>query len=810
MKKLTASMITLAGLALLLQGCSDAGGFQDGGPHEDGGPAVDGGPDAGVDAGGDAGPDGGADAGPPLFGTPILSTIPFGAAQMAAADFNGDGKQDLVVSLGFPYFDGAGVELMLGNGDGTFQAPVDFPTGADPRGIVVLDMDGDGRPDFAVGACADGGSYLSFFRNGDGGFAPRVDVPISSCPLSLAVADLNGDGRPDLVTAGPGSIFGAGPPWTFSAGQDGGLGEIHLLLNQGGGLFAVSQTLTTDAPADGIAAADLNGDHVPDLAVITNSVTDAGAVDARLLVWLGADGGALQALPPLSLDQGGYVAITAGDLDGDGHPDLALVSNNSETLALLLGKGDGTFQSPTFQGASGNPVAVAIGDLQKKGILDVASSSSNAYFQGLSVFPGGAAPPAPPLGAQERILTDGASYGLAIADFTGDGRPDIAVSLTYRNAVAVMPGLATPPVLPDPATFTIAQHLAIPVVPYQGGPIIGNPEMITLTYQDEPNTSLIHEYAGWIVDSSWLSTIGGPYGIGLGTNANFVIAQNAPAAIQDSEIQSLISDLILDGGVPPPLVADGGIIPQQIYFVYFPNSTTITASGAGTSCNNFGGYHGETQVGTVHFAYAVIPTCDPSAFRQESAVSHELAEASTDPLVNTRPAYSSGQTLNSGLLGEVGDVCTGYETFYALDGGTFVEAQRIWSNPRAIANSQPCIPAPGGVYANLSPKQTGSSGENIFGIAAGGSLEITVTGWTNAPSVPFGIVPLPYPKYGLLPVNMYPDVSISSWNLANGEQAVLTVKVPADAASQAFGMVTLLSGFDEQNYGYWPLIIFVP
>jgi len=134
---------------LVLAACSgevpfvDAG--EDGGWRDAGPDAGDAGPDAGIDAGLQL-PDGG-----PQFGSPILTSVADGVAGLAAADFNGDGKQDLIVSMGDPNSASGLVGLLIGKGDGTFEPPVLLWTGQSPRGVAVLDIDGDGRPDLAVG-----------------------------------------------------------------------------------------------------------------------------------------------------------------------------------------------------------------------------------------------------------------------------------------------------------------------------------------------------------------------------------------------------------------------------------------------------------------------------------------------------------------------------------------------------------------------------------------------------------------------------------------------------------------------------------
>ena len=148
---------------------------------------------------------------------------PAGTAPHAVAigDFNGDGKEDLAVAdYGDPSTNaGAGVSILLGNEDGTFQAAQKFDAGAAASSITTADFNGDGKLDLAVantftvsdiggGATeSSAGGVSILIGNGDGTFQPPITLSLTGSPLCVLAADFNGDGRPDLAV---GQL--AGPP----------------------------------------------------------------------------------------------------------------------------------------------------------------------------------------------------------------------------------------------------------------------------------------------------------------------------------------------------------------------------------------------------------------------------------------------------------------------------------------------------------------------------------------------------------------------------------------------------------------------
>src|SRR5262249_20596713 len=117
---------------------------------------------------------------------------------LAAGDFDGDGILDLAVVDGgnAQEADGA-VYIALGNGDGTFQTPVQYAAGTNPHWIDVGDLNGDGFTDVVVSNRA---GAVMLFNNGDGTFAPQQTLT-KDFVYSVAVADMNGDGNADVVLA---------------------------------------------------------------------------------------------------------------------------------------------------------------------------------------------------------------------------------------------------------------------------------------------------------------------------------------------------------------------------------------------------------------------------------------------------------------------------------------------------------------------------------------------------------------------------------------------------------------------------------
>src|ERR1700733_9513213 len=275
-------------------------------------------------------PDGSAaDARPPAcvqiaFDMPAAAITGTGPRALVVADLDGDGKPDVAVTNA----GAASFSVLIGNGDGTFQPKRDYATQAEPYSIAVGDVTGDGKPDVVVGDYS--ANFLSVFvNNGDGTFQSQVDYPTGGGPQSVAIGDVDGDGKLDIVVAN-------------------NIADTLTVMRNTGALTFVAGTPLAPLPGPYAAVIlDLSGDGKPDLAVATTGsmMGGGGGVD----VFIGNGDGTFQ--PKTDYTTGPLTqpwSIAAGDLDGDGAPDLAVANNygnmaSNETISVLINHGDGTF-----------------------------------------------------------------------------------------------------------------------------------------------------------------------------------------------------------------------------------------------------------------------------------------------------------------------------------------------------------------------------------------------------------------------------------------------------------------------------------
>jgi VCBS repeat protein/List-Bact-rpt repeat protein len=269
---------------------------------------------------------------------------------LAVGDFNGDGRWDIVTSN----HDDDTVSVLLGNGDGTFRTRVDYPTAPFPYSVAVGDFNGDGKLDLAVATV--GNSVISvLLGNGDGTFRAHVDYATACACVSVMAADLNGDNKLDLVATGPGDPF-------ISAGQ------VSVLLGNGDGTFQPHVDYHVGR-ARGVSVADLNGDGKPDLVTANGGLAcrhlifgDTCSLDATASVLLGNGNGSFQTATTYPTGSGPF-SVAVADFNGDGTKDLVLANAGGTTASVLWGKGDGTFRPDVNIETGPVPASVAIADV---------------------------------------------------------------------------------------------------------------------------------------------------------------------------------------------------------------------------------------------------------------------------------------------------------------------------------------------------------------------------------------------------------------------------------------------------------------
>jgi len=332
---------------------------------------------------------------------------------IVVADFNGDGYLDVAFNNGDVYR----VSVLLGNGDGTFPVATDYSTGTYPVAVAAGDLNGVQLSDLIVANFGDN-TVSVYLNNGNGTFSLGPTYSVGSQPLGIAVSDLNRDHKLDLVVTNSGD------------------NTISVLLGNGDGTFQPQTTYSVGAAPYGLAVSDLNGDHKPDVVV-------ANVNDSTISVLLGNGDGTFQ--PQTTYVTGaGPSSVAIADLNGDGMPDLAVADSQtpikigeSGLVSVFLNMGNGAFGNKTDYAAGYNPQSVVAVDLNGDGKQDLALATNldttgfvailigngDGTFQSQTTY-------------QEGFLV----YALVAGDFNHDGHPDLAVTSSENNTMFILAG----------------------------------------------------------------------------------------------------------------------------------------------------------------------------------------------------------------------------------------------------------------------------------------------------------------------------------------------------------------------------------
>ena len=403
--------------------------------------------------------------------------------EIAVGDFNGDGNLDIAAAC----YGTNSVDVLLGNGDGTFKDPVAYPTVNLPFAVTVADVNNDGIPDLLTHGDGDGRTGV-LLGNGDGTFQPAIYSNSNTAVGNIAVGDFNGDGNLDMATGNYGGdtvavqygngdgtfgapvMFSAGnnSAWNVAAGDlnhDGfpdlvvaygdtnlyGTGNLSVLLNNGDGTFAAPRSIAVTPALSDVKLADVNNDGNLDVIGVT-------WYGADVTVWEGNGDGTFG--PGISSYSGGGAWLASvGDFNNDGLPDLAVVNDAGGAVNILTNNGDFRLQHGSPEVRASSPSSDQIPALAQP---SPTTSQSAANLAGLAIQRGGPGTGGVNIGAYQASASaflldapDSVSPGVTFDVTMTAEDPFGQVGMGYTGTVAFSASDPDPGVvLPGDYTFT--------------------------------------------------------------------------------------------------------------------------------------------------------------------------------------------------------------------------------------------------------------------------------------------------------------------------------------------------------------------
>jgi hypothetical protein len=332
--------------------------------------------------------------------------------------------------------------------------------------------------------------------------------------------------------------------------------------------------------------------------------------------------------------------------------------------------------------------------------------------------------------------------------------------------------------------FVSAPHTPYPQLAKHTGVVLNPVKLVTITFANDSNRATAEMLGDYLVGSPWMKEIIASYGVASATHlAKVELTTSAPSTPTSSSLVSSLWQWIGDGTIPSD--------PNAFYMVYYPRGTTFDSSplSPGILCTNgVSAYHWNAESNGKAIAYGVFVDCGPNWYPPSYAVSHELAEAATDPYGN----YQNGYFLDvaspnpwfaqSGFWGENADLCE-HLPIYVENGWSL---SRVWSNAAVAAGANPCVPSDGmdayGVGADPTAMPT---------VAAGSQISFSITGWSSTARAEWTLTTARAHKSALSLSQMSPQLSRSTIN--NGETVTLTLTVPSTATTNTIGSVLVIS-----------------
>lgn len=317
--------------------------------------------------------------------------------------------------------------------------------------------------------------------------------------------------------------------------------------------------------------------------------------------------------------------------------------------------------------------------------------------------------------------------------------------------------------------------------------MIAHPRVVTITFADDPDRGTLEAHAAWMVQSSWLGTVGAEYGVGLGSVLGVLErTEAAPATASADDVRAWLVARWMDGTLPRP---SDGDLSNVLYVVHYPMTTTLTL-GASVSCTDFLAYHSTLRTPENVMVFAAEVSCPLTAGRtltqredRERATSHELFEAATDPLAGVDPAFVLHDPSDPwrALGGELADLCVLPDENSVVRDGPFVAA-RVWSAAAAATlRDDPCVPAPEGTFFDVAVLP-----HDVPRARPGETVLFGVRGWASGPVAEWGVAPV---VLGSSPITAHLDAA----RLGDGTSTTLRVAVSPSAPEGTLATLVLLS-----------------
>ena len=297
---------------------------------------------------------------------------------------------------------------------------------------------------------------------------------------------------------------------------------------------------------------------------------------------------------------------------------------------------------------------------------------------------------------------------------------------------------------PDAAVAPWAEAVptSMPQLVNLGGPVLATPKIQPIFFKSDALQPQVEAFLAQMATSTYWRAAAAEYGVGAPSVLPTIVTTATPP-VNDTDLPAWFK-----ARVP---TAD----PNTIYVLFLGDGMVLHGQG-GDSCTGYGAFHDEAA--DAHGApliFALVPRCDPATQFDHAqnkldeltiSLSHELLEASTDPRVETNPAYGDVDDDHAILSivpgAEDGDLCEYIDSAYVRGVGEFM-VQRTWSNAAAKEGHDPCVPAPPTTYIAAAPMFTdavsidgftGTRTTKAMKLAVGESKMIEVDAFSDTPT----------------------------------------------------------------------------